>query len=412
VAAPYRALMLPMSGADASALSGLRVLDAGSFLAAPYAAMLLADWGADVVKLEPRGGDPVRVVGPQVQPGITPTFAAVNRGKRSLAVDLRSDAGRDVARRLARDSDVVVHNLAPDVAQALGLGGAAIVCAVSAFGAAGTYARPGLDPVVQAMAGMASLGGDPDGPPMRTAAPVVDIATGLAAAGAILAALAGRGIHGRGAALSISLLDTALALQGPLLALRSVLGEPPPRRGNGSFATLGDQLATRDGHVAFTVWDDERWAALCRILDLADLAADPRLATNDQRVAALPDLGARLSAAAAGWRAADLEAALLEAGIPAAVTRDLDAVAADPELWSSGALYGESRLDRPMELAGNPVCVDARRPVASRPPPRCGEHSRALLSGRLGFDAARIDALVAAEIIIDGAQRPEETGRG
>jgi crotonobetainyl-CoA:carnitine CoA-transferase CaiB-like acyl-CoA transferase len=378
-------------------LSGLRVLDAGSFIAAPLAAMLLGDWGAEVVKLEPAGGDAARAVGEQACPGMSSTFVSCNRGKRSVALDLRAPEAPGTVRRLAATCDVVIHNLPPATARRLGLDHEALVehrpgavlCTVTAFGEDGPYAgRAALDPIVQAMAGMASATGEPAGAPMRCAAPVVDTAAGFAAAAASLAALHARG--GRGRHVSVALLDVALAFQGPLLALRSLLGASPPRRGNGSYAVLGDQVATADGLLAFVVWDDRRWVALCDVLGLGErLATDPRFATNDARCAHQDELRPHLRAGFARHPGRRLEARLLAAGIPCAVTQDLDAVVADEHVVASGAVYGETRLRAArLTLASGPVRVDGRRPRAARRPPYLGEHTDEVLAELLAAGPA------------------------
>jgi crotonobetainyl-CoA:carnitine CoA-transferase CaiB-like acyl-CoA transferase len=369
-------------------LRGLRVLDAGSFIAAPLAAMLLGDWGAEVVKLEPAGGDAARDLGEQAGPGMSSTFVSCNRGKRSVALDLRAPATTATVRRLAATCDVVVHNLPPATARRLGLDhdalmerrADAVLCTVTAFGEEGPYAgRAALDPIVQAMAGLAAATGEPAGEPMRCAAPVVDTAAGFVAAAASLAALHARGSRGRH--VSVSLLDVALAFQGPLLALRSLLGSPPPRRGNGSYAVLGDQLATADGLLAFVVWDDRRWAALCDVLGVGDLAGDPRFATNDARCAHQDALRPYLRAAFARHPGRRLEAQLLAVAIPCAVTQDLDAVVADEHVVASGAVYGETRVGTAaLTLASGPVRVDGRRPRAALRPPYLGEHTSAVLA--------------------------------
>lgn len=369
-------------------LRGLRVLDAGSFIAAPLAAMLLGDWGAEVVKLEPAGGDAARAIGEQAGPGMSSTFVSCNRGKRSVALDLRAPETIGIVRRLAATCDIVIHNLPPATARCLGLDhdallrrrADAVLCTVTAFGEEGPYAgRAALDPIVQAMAGMAAATGEPGGEPMRCAAPVIDTAAGFAAAAASLAALHARASRGRH--VSVSLLDVALAFQGPLLALRSLLGALPPRRGNGSYAVLGDQVATADGLLAFVVWDDRRWAALCDVLGMGDLAGDPRFATNDARCAHQDALRPYLQRAFARLPGRRLEAKLLAAGIPCAVTQDLDAVVADEHVVASGAVYGETRLGAPpLVLASGPVCVDGRRPRAALRPPYLGEHTNEVLA--------------------------------
>jgi crotonobetainyl-CoA:carnitine CoA-transferase CaiB-like acyl-CoA transferase len=369
-------------------LRGLRVLDAGSFIAAPLAAMLLGDWGAEVVKLEPAGGDPAREIGEQAAPGMSSTFVSCNRGKRSVSLDLRAAESAATVRRLAATCDIVVHNLPPATARRLGLDhdallerrADAVLCTVTAFGEDGPYAgRAALDPIVQAMAGLAAATGEPAGEPMRCAAPVVDTAAGFAAAAVSLAALHARGSRGRH--VSVALLDVALAFQGPLLALRSLLGSPPPRRGNGSYAVLGDQVATADGLLAFVVWDDRRWAALCDVLGLAALTTDPRFVTNADRCAHQDALRPYLQEAFARHPGRALEARLLAAGISCAVTQDLDAVVADQHVVASGAVYGETRLGTaPLTLASGPVRIDGRRPRAALRPPYLGEHTGAVLA--------------------------------
>jgi crotonobetainyl-CoA:carnitine CoA-transferase CaiB-like acyl-CoA transferase len=370
-------------------LDGLRVLDAGSFIAGPLAAMTLGDWGAEVIKLESLDGDAARWIGEQAGPGMSATFVACNRGKRSIALDLRGEAARADVRRLAAGCDVVIHNLPAAFAARLGLDHAslvqerpdAILCTVSAFGETGPYAgRPALDPVVQALAGMSAATGPVDGEPFRCAAPIVDTATGYAATAAVLAALHRRGAGGGGAHVAVSLLDVALAFQGPLLALRSLLGSVPPRRGNASFAVLGDQLPAADGLLAFVVWDDRRWAALCAAAGVDEaVARDPRFSSAEARCANQDELRPVLVDAFARWPARDLERVLLDAGIPCAVTQDLDGVVRDPQVQATGAVYEEARLDGPgVVLAAGPVHVDGARPVRDRPPPRLGEHTHEL----------------------------------
>jgi crotonobetainyl-CoA:carnitine CoA-transferase CaiB-like acyl-CoA transferase len=373
-------------------LRGLRVLDAGSFIAAPLAAMLLGDWGAEVVKLEPAGGDAARTIGEQAAPGMSSTFVSCNRGKRSVALDLRAPEATATVRRLAATCDIVIHNLPPATARRLGLDhdalmehrADAVLCTITAFGETGPYAgRAALDPIVQAMAGLAAATGEPAGEPMRCAAPVVDTAAGFAAAAAALAALHARG--SRGGRVSVSLLDVALVFQGPLLAARSLLGAPPPRRGNASYAVLGDQVATADGLLAFVVWDDRRWAALCDVLGVGEtLATDPRFATNDARCAQQEALLSHLREAFARHPGRRLEAQLLAAGVPCAVTQDLDAVVVDEHVVASGAVYDEGRLGAAtLTLASSPVRVDGRRPRAPLRPPYLGEHTDELLAGLL-----------------------------
>lgn len=397
-------------------LTGLRVLDASTFLAGPLCCALLADWGAEVVKVEPPGGDPSRAMGgPPVAAGVTPLFASANRGKRAITVDFASDDGRALIARLAAGSDVVVHNQRDDVAARLGFdpgalaaaGSRAVVCAISAFGPQGTYAgRPGLDAMIQAMTGMSSLTGESDGIPMRAGPQVVDVGAAMAAAGATAAALLGRERSGSVQPVSISLFDVGLLFNGAFVALRAVEGHVPPRLANRSHPLLCDQFAARDGFVVLAVWDRRRWASLCEVLDLPELLADPALADNEGRLRAYERLRPVLQAAIGRWGAVELREALQANGVLCCVTADLDAVAADPHTRTSEAIYAERRLGPdPLELVAGPVRLQGRRAVAERPPPLPGEHSREILAQWLAAGPAEVADLIARGVVGEGQQR-------
>lgn len=394
-------------------LAGLRVLDASIFLAGPLCSALLADWGAEVVKVEPPTGDPSRTMGgPRIAKGMTPTFVSANRGKRAIAVDFASEEGRVIVARLAGVSDVVVHNHRDDVAARLGIdpsslaaaGSRAIVCSISAFGPQGTYAgRPAVDSMIQAMTGMASLTGEPDGVPMRAGPQVIDVGSGMAAAGATVAALLGRERTGAVCPVSISLFDVGLLFNAGFVALRSAEGHTPPRLANRSHPLLADQFAARDGFVVIALWDHRRWTALCELLDLCDLLADPELADNDGRLREYDRVRPRLQEEIARWSAVELREALHAVGVLCCVTADLDAVAADSHTRTSGAIYVERRLGpTPLEMAAGPVRLGGLRVVADRPPPGLGQHSREIMGDWLTESPAEIDALLAAGVVRTG----------
>jgi crotonobetainyl-CoA:carnitine CoA-transferase CaiB-like acyl-CoA transferase len=374
-------------------LRGLRVLDAGTFVAAPLAAMLLGDWGAEVIKLESLEGDPCRRIGELVEPDLSATFIGVNRGKRSVTFDLGSPEGRAAAARLAQRCDVVIHNLSDQAAGRLGLDwqslsaarADAVLCTVSAFGRSGLYAgRPALDPVIQAFAGLAAATGEPDGQPMRCAAPVIDGGAGMTAAAAVLAALHRRAEEGCGSHVGVSLLDVALTFQASLLPLASLIGGLE-RRGNGSFALLGDQLQTADSLIAFVVWDDRRWQALCELLDLNELAEDERYASNELRHRHQDELRPLLAEAVASRTGAELERRMLDLGIPCALTLSFEQLAADPHVTATGGIYRERRLEGPdVSMAGGAAWFDGARPRSSDPPPRLGEHTKDVVDRILG----------------------------
>ncbi len=227
-----------------------------SFIAGPFAATLLGDLGADVIKVEPAGGDPLRKIGGILGDGHSATFAFANRGKRGVELDLSSEEGRGHLARLVEAADVVVHNRRPESARRLGLDAAPVVVAISAFGETGPYAeRPALDPIVQAMSGIAALTGEPDGEPRRAATPVVDVAASLTAALGALAALRAGGER----TVTVSLFEVGLLLNASGFAMQSARGEPLERLGNASHALITDQFAAADGLVWLAVWEERQW---------------------------------------------------------------------------------------------------------------------------------------------------------
>ena len=371
-------------------LAGIRVVEVGSFIAAPLAAALLADAGAEVVKVEPPGGDPSRRIGAGAERGMAATFLAANRGKRGVVLELDAPAGREALAALLSCADVLVHSMPPAAARRAGLDDAALQpwrsrlvrCRITAFGEHGPLAdRSALDPVVQAMSGLASVTGEPGGDPLRCGAPIVDVSTALAAAGAVSAQLLARERGSDPVSITVALYDVALLLESPLQVLRSLTGVTPARRGNASYAILGDQFATRDGFVALVVWDDARWRALCALLGLEDAARDPRFASVELRLDNYDHLRPALASAIERWAAADLEAALVAERIPCGVTQGLDEVAVHPHPLATGALYAERRLEGPdAQLTAAPWAAGTHRARHPLPPPRLGQHTSEVLA--------------------------------
>ena len=279
-------------------------------------------------------------------------------------------------------ADIVVHNQRPGPAGRLGLDRAGVVVEITAFGNSGPYAeRPALDPIVQAMAGIAALTGEPGGEPRKVAAPVVDVSTAATAAFGALAALRDHERTGEPRRVTVSLYEVGLMLNCSNFAMHSVRGEPLERIGNASHALLADQFAAVDGLVWLAIWDTRQWRRLCELLGLADLAANERFATNDDRVANQEELRPRLEQAIAGWLAEELRAALTAAGIPAAITLGLDEVIDDPHVRAIGALRTESRLEGPdLTLPAGPIRFGGARPEQERPAPRLGEHTGELIA--------------------------------
>ncbi|RYZ06575.1 MAG: CoA transferase, partial [Comamonadaceae bacterium] len=275
----------------AAPLAGVRVIDLGQYIAGPGAAMALAELGAHVTKIEPLAGDQARHIGRYGESMVR----AYNRGKQSIALDLKSTAGRDVALRLIAQSDVVIQNLRPGVVDKLGLGPAeirarfprVIYLSIAGFSGNGpSHARPGYDIAAQAESGLMAVTGEPDGLPQKVGVPVVDAAAAQLGAQAVLAALYGREKTGRGETLEVSLLETALHLQAATWCEYLAGGPEPTRMGHGQphNAPAAEIVATRDGHIVLSAYAEDHWQRFCRIVGREALASDPRFATNDLRV--------------------------------------------------------------------------------------------------------------------------------
>jgi crotonobetainyl-CoA:carnitine CoA-transferase CaiB-like acyl-CoA transferase len=393
------------------ALSHVRVLDLSRVLAGPWASQLLADLGAEVVKIErPGSGDESRGWGPPwlATPGGSETresayFACANRGKKSVTVDLGKPEGQAIVRRLAERSDVLLENFKVGALPRLGLGWEdlaalnprLVYCSITGFGQAGPYRnRPGYDFVVQAMGGLMSVTGEPDGEPMKAGVAMTDILTGMYAATAVLAALAHRERSGKGQHVDLALLDVQVATLANLAESYLVTGRPPARLGNAHASIVPYQsFATRDGHVVVAVGNDGQFGRLCEVAGRPELAVDPRFTTNAARVENRAALVPILSALLAARSSREWVDALEEAGVPCGPINDLAQVFEDPQVRARGL-----RVEVPHPLAGKvPVVASPMRlsetPVRHGTPPLLGEHTREVLGDVLGMPEAEIEAL-------------------
>ncbi|KQM20216.1 hypothetical protein ASE73_07795 [Sphingomonas sp. Leaf24] len=364
-------------------LAGVRVVELARILAGPWCGQLLADLGAEVVKVErPGAGDDTRHWGP---PFVTAPdgsardaayFHAANRGKRSVAIDISTPEGQAEVRALVGEADIVIENYKVGGLARYGLDHAAlsavrpglITCSITGFGQDGPYAhRAGYDFIIQAMGGAMSLTGEPDGPPQKAGVAYADIFTGTYAGVAILAALRRRDLTGEGAHIDMALLDTQVAVLGNQALNWMASGIVPTRMGNG-HANLSPYQAfeTADGALIVAVGNDRQFARLCGVLGL-DLHHDPRFATNPARVVHRRDLVPAIQAAVARWAKSDLYEALEAAGIPAGPINALNDVFADPQVVARGMAI------RPDGLPGlaSPIVIDGERMVAEHgAPPR------------------------------------------
>ncbi|MDJ0278360.1 CaiB/BaiF CoA-transferase family protein [Sphingomonas sp. 2R-10] len=362
-------------------LAGVRVVELARILAGPWCGQLLADLGAEVVKVErPGTGDDTRHWGP---PFVTAPdgsnrdaayFHATNRGKRSVAIDIACAEGQAEVRALVTQADVVIENYKVGGLAKYGLDHGAlsavrpglITCSITGFGQTGPYAhRAGYDFIIQAMGGAMSLTGEPDGAPQKAGVAYADLFTGVYSAVAILAALRRRDLTGEGAQIDMALLDTQVAVLGNQALNWLASGTVPTRMGNGHpNLTPYQTFETADGALVIAVGNDGQFARLCGFLGL-DLHTDARFATNPARVVHRRQMIPAVQAAVAGWRKADLYEALEAAGIPAGPINALDEVFADPQVVARGMAI---RPDGLPGLAG-PIVIDGERMVAEHGAP-------------------------------------------
>ncbi len=384
---------------------GVRVLDLSRMLAGPYGSMLLADMGAEVLKIEaPDGGDPMRAMGPPFLPGgESAYFLAINRNKKSLVLDLAKAAGRDVFLDLVAEADVVWENFRPGVMARLGLDYAAlsavnpalVMCSLSAYGQDGPYQDwPAFDLALQAMGGAMSLTGEAGGRPVRMGLPMGDLAGGLFGALAVAGALLRRAGTGRGAHIDLSLLDCQVSLLSYLAQYFWTDGVVPGPMGteHASVVPYG-MLPTRDGHLIVAVFE-RFWPAFCRAAGRPEWTEDPRFARNGDRVANRATLMSAIGHAFAERPTSEWLTRLHAEGVPAAPIQTLDRVLADPQVRHRGMIaeVEHERLGR-LPTLGTPIKVDGATDFAPTAAPRLGQHTDDVLTTRLKYPGERIAAL-------------------
>lgn len=384
----------------AAPLAGVRVIDFGQYIAGPGAAMVLAELGASVTKIEPLAGDQARHIGRYGEAMVR----AYNRGKRSIALDLKSEAGREIAWRLIAGSDVVIQNLRPGVVDKLGLGPGVvraryprvIYLSIAGFPGNGpSRDRPGYDIAAQAESGLMSVTGEPDQLPQKVGVPIVDAAAAHVGAQAVLAALYGRERTGEGETLETSLLETALHLQAATWCEYLAGGPEPTRIGNGQphNAPAADVVPTRDGHVVLSAYAEEHWQRFCRVMGREELAADPRFATNAQRVAHRTELRAVLKECLSGYSSEECVALLGRNQIVTGAVRRYSDVLAGADMNASGMLVeAVSNGGDAYRALGLPYRLGSAPQPAPPAAPACGADGAAVLA-EAGYTDADIAAL-------------------
>ena len=395
-------------------LRGVRVLDASRVLAGPYCGQLLADLGAEVIKIERPGlGDETRQWGPPFRPsGESAYYLSCNRNKRGVALDMSSPRGRELLHSLVRVSDIVLENYRADSAEKLGLSPAqlhavnprVIVCSISGFGRTGPFADlPGYDFAIQAMSGLMSITGPRDGPPSKVGVAVTDVLTGLYAATAVLSCLVARARSGHGYAIDLALLDCAVAaqvnvVQAYLTRLENGLSPEealPGLQGNAHLQIVPYQLfATRDGWLVLAVGNDAQWARFARAA-VPDLAGDERFLTNPNRVRHREALVPLLEAILRAKSTREWVALLESIGVPHAPRWDNADLFAHPHASERGCrVTVRDPQGRPVEFVGSPFHIEGDEPGRSATyPPGIGEHTADVLRELCGLGADELDGL-------------------
>jgi len=367
---------------DALPLAGMRVIEIGHSVAAPYAALILAELGAEVIKVErPGQGDDARAWGPPFIDGMSAVFHALNRLKRSVVLDLKSPEGVAKLTRLARVSDVVIQNLRPGLAEALGVGAEAlkaesprlVYASIHAFGKTGPLKdRPGYDPLMQAFGGLMSVTGHPGQPAVRTGTSIIDMGTGMWLAMAVITALLRREETGRGGVVDTSLYETALGWMGYFLPIWTFSGKVPGKAGSGTVMIAPYQaFPTADGELIIAAGNDNLFRRLSAELGHPEWAEDPRFLTNGLRVENKPALVALMARETTGVATAEMAARLDAAGVPNAPVHGMDQVAAHPQTEAVGMLRGD--MAGPLRFFGLPFSLDGERPGREEPAPPLGD---------------------------------------
>ena len=391
-------------------LEGIRVLDLSRVIAGPYCAALMGDLGADVIKVErPGRGDDLRAGGDD---GMSATFAAINRNKRGIAVDLQAPEGARLVFELARRADVVVENFLPGVAARHGLGyeavraanAAVVYVSVTGFGQTGPHARrAGYNTIAQGMSGLMALTGMPGSPPTKVGGSVADLAAAFLAFGVANAALVHRQRTGQGQHLDVSLLASTLALLPDPVARYFDSGERPTRVGNRNpNFTPAEAFRTRDGWLQIVILNADQYARFCTVLGPAPFATEPAFATNESRLAHHEEFRARVEAVLTEATTAEWVARFEAAQIAAGPIYEFDEVFEDPQVKHLGLVAEVAQPGYgPAKMLAFPVRASATPGRIRRPAPLLGEHTAEVL-GELGLAKVEIERLAAAGVVALG----------
>ena len=392
-------------------LDGIRVVDFSRVLAGPMATQVMAEYGAEVTKIErPGTGDESRVFEPVFAGGQSAYYAAFNRSKRSIAVDLKSGEGRRLAFDLAADADVLVENFLPGGMEGMGLGYEAlkeanprlVYVSNTGFGQTGPYARrKGYDTIFQALSGVIDLTGHPDGPPAKVGLPFADLTSGLWILIAALTGLVGRAASGRGCHVDMAMMDAQVSLLSLPAARHFALGETPTRTGTEHLGRVpSSAFACKGGDWLFVSASDQHWPQLCDALGLEEMAADAGLARNADRVARRDEVTRALAGAFSQRERGELAPALRAVGVPAGEVNTVPEILADPHIRARGMVATYDDPDRgPTPGLRTPLRYSGYDDHRFEAPPKLGADTGRILREKLALDEATIAALYEKGIV-------------
>jgi CoA:oxalate CoA-transferase len=384
-------------------LKGTRVVDLTMHLSGPYGALLLADMGCEVIKIEPPAGDPTRAIYPMTR-GMSLHFASINRNKRSVVINLKTEEGKDVLTDLLAEADVVFNNFRPGVMERLGLdyeslsarNPGLIYCSLTGYGKDGPRRlTPAYDLAVQALAGGMSLTGYEGELPARAGIPIADLTGGAYAVIGILAALARRGVTGKGCEVETSLFDTQISLlmYWAGMALNSDLQPGPQGGGNTNIMPYGTVKA-KDGYLVIAVWGEPFWPKLCNALGRPEIVEDPRFEKNHNRVENRKLLQPIIDEEFAKRTVSEWLDILDEADVPCSKINNVREAMSDPQVAARDLMMNINVRDEMCDFAGNPIKQVPRGETPAISPPELGEHTSEVLREWLSFDDKRIDKLL------------------
>ncbi len=380
-----------------SALSGVRVIDLSRVLAGPYCSMILADLGAEVIKVEEPGrGDPSREY-PPLLGGVSTYFANLNRNKKSIILDLKKQEAKDILRDLLKRSDVLLENFRPGKLAKLGFGydqvkeinPRIVYASITGYGQYGPYKdRPGYDIIGQAMGGLMDTSGWPDSPPTRTGTAMADVLAGLNCSIGILAALKSREHTGVGDRIDVALVDSVVSSMENVVAGYQAHGILPRRSGNRyEFTAPMDSYDAADGWLVIGVAGDEVWKRLCKAMEREDLLNDPSLETNLARVKERDRLKVIITEWTSKRKIEDIVSRLANFGVPCAPIYNVDQVVNDPHIAKAREMIVEMKhpIDGKIKVIGSPIKISEMKPTIRTSAPLYGEHSEEIVTGILGL---------------------------